>query len=130
MIAYVLGFMMLIQPAIAQAPKDEIKDLLKQARDLYYDAKYAESVQVLLRVNDQLQSRSDRLLDKVDTKLQLALANIGLNDIDKAKSYLIQMYTLDPNAPLDADQYSPKVISLAAEAKTEMVRIRCQAIED
>src|SRR5215468_8108766 len=107
MIAYVLGFLMLIQPAAAQAPKDEIKESLKQSRDLYYDAKYSESVQVLLRLNDLLQSRTDRLADKVDVKLQLALANIGLNDIDKAKSYLIQMYTLDPNAPLDADQYSP-----------------------
>src|SRR6185436_8770877 len=120
MIAYVLGFMMLMQSANAQAPKDEVKDSLKQARELYYDAKYTDSVQVLLRVNDQLQSRTDRLQDKVDVKLQLALANIGLNDIDKAKSYLIQMYTLDPNAALDADQYSPKVISLATEAKTEM----------
>jgi len=130
MIAYVLGFMMLFQSAAAPAPKDEISESLKQARELYYDAKYTESVQVLLRVNDLLQSRSDRLQDKVDVKLQLALANIGLNDIDKAKSYLIQMYTLDPNAALDANQYSPKVMTLATEAKTELVRIRCQAIED
>jgi TonB family protein len=130
MIAYVLAFMVLMQSASAPPLKDEIKESLKQARDLYYDAKYTDSVQVLMRVNDVLQSRSDRLSDKVDVKLQLSLANIGLNDIDKAKSYLIQMYTLDPNISLDAGEYSPKVISLAGEAKTEIARIRCQAIED
>jgi TonB family protein len=62
--------------------------------------------------------------------LQLALAHIGLNDTEKAKSYLIEMYTLDPNAILDPQKVSPKVIALAGDAKTAMTRIRCQAIGD
>jgi TonB family protein len=130
MFAYVVTLLMLVQSASPIAAKDDIKANLDRAEDLYYEAKFNDSIQVLQRVNDELQSKPDRLADKVNTKLQLALAHIGLNDTEKAKSYLIEMYTLDPNATLDPQKVSPKVIALAGEAKTAMTRLRCQAIGD
>jgi len=81
-----------------------------------------------MNVSDQLQSRPDRLADKVSAKLQLALANIGLNDTEKAKSFLVEMYMLDAATVLDPQQFSPKVITLAAEAKAISSRQKCQAI--
>jgi len=130
MFGYVVTLLMLVQSANPLAPKDDIKANLDRAEDLYYEAKFNDSIQLLMRVNDELQGRPDRLADKVNTKLQLALANIGLNDTEKAKSYFIEMYTLDPNATLDPQKFSPRVIALAGEAKTAMTRVRCQAIGD
>ena len=130
MFGYVVTLLMLVQSANPIAAKDDIKANLDRAEDLYYEAKFNDSIQLLLRVNEELQSKPDRLSDKVNTKLQLALANIGLNDTEKAKSYLIEMYTLDPNATLDPQKVSPKVIALAGDAKTAMTRIRCQTIGD
>jgi TonB family protein len=121
---------MLVQSANPIAAKDDIKANLDRAEDLYYEAKFNDSIQLLMRVSDELQSRPDRISDKVNTRLQLALANIGLNDTEKAKSYFIEMYTLDPNATLDPQKFSPRVIALAGEAKTAMTRIRCQSIGD
>jgi tetratricopeptide (TPR) repeat protein len=130
MFGYVITLLMLVQSANPIAAKDDIKASLDRAEDLYYEAKFNDSIQLLMRVNDELQSRPDRLSDKVNTKLQLALANIGLNDTEKAKSYFIEMYTLDPNATLDPQKFSPRVITLAGDAKTAMTRIRCQSIGD
>ena len=130
MLGYVVTLLMLVQSANPIAPKDDIKANLDRAEDLYYEAKFNDSIQLLLHVNEELQSKPDRLSDKVNTKLQLALANIGLNDTEKAKTYLIEMYTLDPNATLDPQKVSPKVIALAGDAKTSMTRMRCQTIAD
>jgi hypothetical protein len=130
MFGYVVTLLMLVQSANPIAAKDDIKANLDRAEDLYFEAKFNDSIQVLLRVNEELQSKPDRLSDKVNTKLQLALAHIGLNDTEKAKSYLIEMYTLDPNTILDSQKISPKVITLAGDAKTAMTRMRCQAIGD
>ena len=130
MFGYVVTLLMLVQSANPIAAKDDIKANLDRAEDLYFEAKFNDSIQLLLRVNEELQSKPDRLSDKVNTKLQLALAHIGLNDTEKAKSYLIEMYTLDPNTILDSQKISPKVITLAGDAKTAMTRMRCQAIGD
>ena len=118
MFGYVLTLLMMIPAASPQAPKDDIKESLARAESLYFEAKFNDSIQLLTRVSDDLQSRPDRLADKVNAKLQLALAHIGLNDTEKAKAYLVEMYTLDPGTTLDPQQYSPKVIALAGEAKT------------
>ena len=130
MFGYVVTLLMLVQSANPIAAKDDIKANLDRAEDLYYEAKFSDSIQLLTRVNEELQSRPDRLADKVNTKLQLALASIGLNDTEKAKSYFIEMYTLDPNTTLDPQKISPRVIALAGDAKTSMTKIRCQAISD
>ena len=121
---------MLLQSAAPPVARDDVKDALAKAEALYFEARFLDSIQILTQVSESLQGKPGRLPEKVNAKLQLALANVGLNDMDKAKNFLIQMYALDPNTVLDPQQFSPKVMTLAGDAKNEMLRIRCQAIGD
>ncbi len=111
------------------APLDEVSDALAHAQSLYYAAQFTESIQLLSRVDDLLQKQPERLQEKISAKLQLALAHIGLNDSVKAKSFLRELYALDADYALDAQQLSPKVIGLAAQAKAEQDEIRCEAVQ-
>src|SRR5215475_1651329 len=80
----------------AGAAADEAAELLTRAQALYYQADFAQSVELLLRADDLLQDQSGNLQVKTDVKLQLALGYIGLNDGEKAKAYMDQLYALDP----------------------------------
>jgi len=126
-IAFVLltAFQSINQPA----PVDEIKDALAYAEALYYGARFSESIAVLSRVDGTLSAQQGRIKEKMDTKLRLALAYIGTNDTAKAKAYLVEMYGLDSNYVLDPEQFSPKVLSVAAEAKIEQTKVQCKSIE-
>jgi TonB family protein len=126
MFVYVLALFVTVQAATPQASQDEIKEGLLRAEALYYEAKFVESIQLLARVNDALATRPDRLQDKIATKLQLALSNIGLNDSASAKAFLTELYSLDPEYVLDPKQYSPKVVALANDARNEQNRMRCE----
>src|SRR5688572_20373834 len=125
MFAYVLALLVTVQSAAPAAGQDEIKEGLLRAESLYYEARFVESIQLLARVNDALATRPERLQDKMATKLQLALSNIGLNDTASAKAFLAELFALDPDYVLDPKQYSPKVVSLANEARNEQNKLRC-----
>ena len=118
-----LAFALQSQPASA----DDINDTLTRAEALYYEARFGDSVTLLLRANELLQTRSDRMQDRIRVKQQLALSYIGMNNMAAAKTLLIEIYGLDPNYSLDPQQFSPKVISLAADAKNEYGKVRCVA---
>jgi tetratricopeptide (TPR) repeat protein len=111
-------------------PQDEINDAIAHAQALYYEAMFRESIQLLTRIDEVLRPRTDRLQDKINVKLQMALSYIGLNDTAQAKSFLRQLYELDADYSLDAQQFSPKVISLAADAKAEQNEVRCRAVRE
>ena len=96
---------------------DEVEDALAKAEALYFEAQFAESIKVLQGVDEMLRALPERRQERISVKLQLALANIGLNDPMKAKSFLNELYALDPDYALDAQQFSPKVVALAAQAK-------------
>src|SRR5262245_55937041 len=121
---FVLAALLAIQNP--QPAQDEIKDTLARAESLYFEAKFTDSVQLLTRVNDVLKTQPDRLPEKTTTKLQLALANVGLNNTAAAKTFLRELYALNPDFNLDAQQFSPKVVTLANDARTEQSRLRCQ----
>src|SRR5581483_3412845 len=103
----------------------EIKDALSYADALYYNAHFAESLSVLTRIDQALLSETGRQQEKVDTKLRLALSYIGSNDRAKAKSAFMELYAVAPDYSVDEHQYSPKVISLALEARNEEIKVRC-----
>jgi tetratricopeptide (TPR) repeat protein len=116
--------------AISQpAPPDEIKDALAHAESLYYGAHFNESIALLTRIDDALTAQPGRLQEKADTKLRLALASIGLNDTVKAKSFFMGLYALEPDYALDVQQFSPKVIAVAGDAKLEQTKVRCNAAQ-
>ena len=126
MFPYALALIISIQLSAQPAMQDPIKDTLSKAESLYYEAKFKESIQLLERVNDALRSQPERLQDKVQAKLQLALAHIGMNNTPAARSFLVEIYALEPEFGLDTKEFSPKVITLANEAKTEQAAIRCR----
>src|SRR5207237_2102123 len=105
-------------PSAAPA-QDDFKDALAHAEALYYEARFNDSIQLLMRIDDQLGQNSSRRQEKAATKLQLALSHIGLNDIDKAKAFLRELFDVDPDYPLDPQEFSPKVVALAVDAKKE-----------
>lgn len=125
MLSFALALLIAVQAPAQPAPQDEVRDGLLRAESLFYEAKFVESIQLLAHVNDVLQTKPGRLQDKIATKLQLALANIGLNDTASAKSFLTELYALDPDYVLDAKQFSPKVVALANDARNEQSKIRC-----
>jgi len=105
---------------------DEIEDALAKAEALYFEAQFAESIKVLQGVDEMLRTYPERRQERISVKLQLALANIGLNDPQRAKAFLNDLYAIDPDYSLDAQQFSPKVMALAEQAKAEQDEIRCQ----
>src|SRR5215472_15782331 len=74
------------------AAADEPAEMLARAEALYYQADFAKSVELLLRADELLRGQSGSLQEKTDVKLQLALGYIGLNDANKAKVYLNELY--------------------------------------
>jgi tetratricopeptide (TPR) repeat protein len=119
-----------LQSVVQPAPQDEVKDALAHAEALYYGARFSESIALLMRIDESLKAQPGRVQDKIDTKLRLALANIGLNDTAKAKTFLVELYALNIDYALDAAQFSPKVIAVAAEAKVEQTKILCVSAQD
>ena len=126
MVPYVLALIMSFQFSAQLVSQDPVKDTLSKAESLYYEAKFKESIQLLERLNESLRSQPERLQDRVQAKLQLALAHIGMNNTIAARSFLVEIYALEPEFGLDAKQFSPKVITLANEAKAEQATIRCR----
>jgi tetratricopeptide (TPR) repeat protein len=130
MCRYIRTVFVILSLAVAAAamPADEISDTLTRAESLYYEAKFKDAIQLLEHADDMLRSRTDRRTDKINVKLQLALAHVGLNEAALAKVSLRELYTLDPEYRLDPQQIPPKVIALADEAKSEQNEARCQSI--
>lgn len=127
MVVGLLVFFAAAQAAVTPSASDEIKDALTRAENFYYEARFNESIQVLAQVHQSLSSQQGRVKDRIGTNLQLALAFIGLNDQLAAKSYLTEIYSLDPDFALDRRQFSPKVLALADEARADQQKNRCQA---
>jgi tetratricopeptide (TPR) repeat protein len=107
---------------------DEISDALNRAESLYFEAKFKDAIQLLQHADDVLKPRTDRNTDKINVKLQLALAHVGLNESALAKTSLRELYAIDPEYRLDQQQFPPKVIALADEAKAEQNEARCQSV--
>jgi tetratricopeptide (TPR) repeat protein len=125
MLQIAFGLLAAFQSVTQTLPAEEIKDALKHAEALYYGARFNESIALLSRVDDALQAQPGRLQEKTDTKLRLALAYMGLNDTAKAKTFLMGLYALNADYELDVKQFPPKVIIVAADAKSEQMKARC-----
>jgi tetratricopeptide (TPR) repeat protein len=103
--------------------------MLARAEALYYEADFAKSIELLIQADEMLSKRAGSMKEKTDVKLQLALGFIGLNDNARAKTYLGELFVLDPNRVLDPQMFSPKVIKLAEEAKAEQSELRCRSVQ-
>jgi tetratricopeptide (TPR) repeat protein len=130
MCRYISTVLVILSLAIAAAgmPADEISDALTRAESLYFEAKFKDAIELLQHADDLLRPRTDRMTDKINVKLQLALAHIGLNEAALAKTSLRELYAIDPEYRLDPQQFPPKVLALADEAKGEQNEARCQSV--
>ena len=111
-------------------PLDDIRDLLARAEALYYEADFAKSLELLLHADELVRTQPGNIPEKTQVKLQLALGMIGLNDTTRARTYLDELYAINPEYQLDSQLYSPKVIRLAEEAKANQTELRCRSIMD
>src|SRR5688572_4900537 len=118
---------LLLSLQLVQVPADEIRSALAHAEALYYGARFDDAIQLLERIDDLLEARSDRREDKLATKLQLALAHIALNDTASARTFLVEMFALDAEYRLDPTQFSPKVLDLANQVKAERKNRLCES---
>ena len=125
-IAFVL--LSLIQVPNSPAP-DEISDAIAHAEALYDTAHFGEAITLLTRIDSVLSTQPDRLRDKLETKLQLGLNSIGLNDTTKAKSFFMALYGLDLDYALDSQRFSSRVMSIAEEAKAEQAKLWCYDVQ-
>jgi tetratricopeptide (TPR) repeat protein len=131
MLGSLLTVLLLTQAVVSQsAPptSDEIRDTLKRAVTLYYDARFNDSVQLLVELDAQLQKEPDHQPERIAAKLQLALAYVGLNRTDEAKTALRQLYALNNKYTLNPALYAPKIIALADAAKDETMKTHCEAV--
>src|ERR1044071_85289 len=119
MLQIVLVVLTLSQSAAPAASPNEIRDALAHAEALYDAAQFKEAIALLKRIDGVLSTQPQLVKDRVETKLELGLASIGLNDTAKAKSYFTELYALNPDYALDGQYFSPKVTAVAAEARAD-----------
>ena len=103
------------------ATEDEPVEMLSKAANLYYEAKYTQSIDLLRHADELLQKQEGHLQEKISVKLQLGLGYMGLDDNDQAKSYFIAVYALNPDFQLDPQQYPPKAVSFIEGIKIEQI---------
>jgi tetratricopeptide (TPR) repeat protein len=126
-IAFVL--LAAFQTVAAPISSGEIKDALAHAEALYYSAHFADSVALLVRIDQTLTQQSGPLQDRTETKMRLGLGYIGLNDNAQAKASFMGLFALDPDYKLEAAQFPPKVLAVVEDAKAEQMKERCYAAQ-
>src|SRR4030095_10669273 len=94
----ILSSVLVLSPVLLQRAfaEEDIERTLSRAEALYFEAKFNESIQLLSPINEWLRAQPGRVKEGIATKLQLALANVGLNNASAAKAFLMEIYALDP----------------------------------
>jgi len=108
-----------LAPPLFSVPQKDINAILGDSEDLYFQAKFRESLELLVSLDDRLRQDHDHTAQRARVKLQIALSYLGLDQVEKAKASLVEMCALEPNCAIDADDYSPKVLTLFQEARAE-----------
>src|SRR3954463_14399439 len=116
----ILALVMLVllsRPAWSEvrASADDPSEMLARAEALYYEAEFAKSVELLSRADEMLRPQQGHLQEKINIKMQLALAYMGLNDLNRAKANLVELYALNLDYHIDPQVVAPKVVKLAEE---------------
>ena len=125
MLQIAFALLTLFQSAPPSTAPDEVNDALAHAQVLYETAHFDEAITLLMRIDNVLKPQPGRLKEKVQTKLQLALNSIGVNDTVKARALFMALYALAPDYVLDSEGFSPKILAIAADARTEQDKVWC-----
>jgi tetratricopeptide (TPR) repeat protein len=108
------------------AAQTDVTTTFSLAQKAYYEARFEDALGLLLPLDAALKDNRERIKDRVAIKLQIALAQIGLNQTSEAKVRFTELYELDPQFGLDPQQYAPKVLALAQESKSLYTENRCR----
>ncbi len=119
-----------LEPSALHPRQEDIDALLNRSEELYYEAKFKESLELLTALNKSIQSRPDDLPQKVRLELQLALGYLALSDVNSAKASFAEMCALNPQCSIDAEKYPPKVLSVFEEAKAAQKDNQCHMMCD
>jgi hypothetical protein len=114
----------LLQRASAQ---DDLEGTLTRAQALYYEARFKDSVELLLPLDAALRQQPAQVSQSIRVKMQLALGYIGQNQTAQAKSVFLEVCALDAAYSMDSSQFAPKVLALFNDAKAEHKKARCDA---
>jgi hypothetical protein len=117
-------------PSGLRPRQSDIDAQLNRSEELYYEAKFKESVDLLTALEKSIQSRPDDLPQKVRIKLQLALGYFALDDLKSARSHFAEMCALDSKCSIEVEKYPPKVVNLFDEVKAAQKDSRCHMICD
>jgi len=118
---------LLIWAAALQSPTTEfVAGTLSRAQALYYDARFQETIELLLPLDKTLGGDNKRTQEKINIKLQIALAHVGLGQMTEATKRFGEICALDPDYSLDSKKFAPKVVSAFEEAKEENDKVQCQ----
>src|SRR4249919_1644751 len=95
--AVVLLVLITFSTVLAQTPisPESIQSTLSQAESLYFEARFRESIQLLIPLDQSLQEQPNQVKERVKVKLQLALDHIGLNETPQAKARFSELCGLD-----------------------------------
>jgi tetratricopeptide (TPR) repeat protein len=107
-----------LQAAMAQS---NVNAILARAEVAYYEARFNDTIAMLEPLNTSLENQPARRPELVRTKMQLALAHIGLNQLNEAKALFLELVELDSQFSLDKTKFAPKVLALFEEAKAASV---------
>src|SRR5262249_30261849 len=121
--AVLSGVIMSVQAAV---PQLDAEAMLARAATAYYEARFSDTIAILTPLNPGLEGQPGRVPDLIRTKLQLALAHIGLNQLAQAKTLFSELRELDPQFSLDETKFAPKVIALFEEAKISRDERKCE----
>ena len=121
---YVLA---LLTWATLQSPTTEfVANTLSRAEALYYDARFQETIQLLVPLDTTLANERNRTKERINVKLQISLAHVGLGQMAEAKARFGEICGLDPDYSLDPKKFAPKVVTAFDEAKAEHTKAECQ----
>src|SRR5262252_1110021 len=81
--------------------QDDLENTLTRAQALYYEARFKDSVDLLLPLDSQLRQQPGHPSESIRVKLQLALGYIGQNQTAQAKSVFQEVCALDTSYSLD-----------------------------
>src|SRR5262245_733705 len=134
----IVWWVLLEAPASAAFQPAAIEVELDAAKMLYRDGRLKEAIEalrgVVVRLND-LQDVQDRTLRLADAHFHLGLAYLATRNESAAVESFHQVAALDPDRTLDPDIYYPRVLTVFARARLDVVKAltdvrRVPAIEE
>src|SRR5438552_10480850 len=121
----ILAFVVSVLQQGALPKAGDVQAALTRGESLYFLARFADSISVLQPLDTALQAQADRIRERVLIKLYLALAHIGSNELEAARTLFVDILQLDPMFSLEANRFATKVMNLFEEAKAETTNNSC-----